>query len=180
MLGPELPYKSSSSEEILACLRNTTKIVDDLRFHPNKMCLHDNKLHQQNQTMLRNFKLQMKPQAVPVSDFSILTKPTYRKIVTSFDLATDPSAGLDYGGGISQGFRGPSNHDPHISHLQIQTRFFTPLSCDLEPDITKTTPRKIVVSSDLASYPSTSIGSRGVMAQGFRGPFLLNSSCHNF
>ena len=47
--------------------------------------------------MLRNFKLQMKPQAVPVSDFSILTKPTSRKTVESSDLAPDPSAGLDSG-----------------------------------------------------------------------------------
>ena len=29
-------------------------------------------------------------------------------------------------------------------------RFFTPLSCDLEPEITKPTPRKIFASSDLA------------------------------
>ena len=73
--------------------------------------------HQRDQTMLRKYKLQMKPQAVPVSDFSILTKPNSRNIVASSDLATDPSAGLDYGGVIAQGFRGTSNHDPHISRL---------------------------------------------------------------
>ena len=110
MSGPELPYKIYSSEEILACLRNITKRVDDLR-------LHLNKVHHHNQTMLRNFKLQMQPQAMPFSDFSMLTKPTSRKISTSSDLATDLSAGLNYGGAIALGFRGLSNHDPHISHL---------------------------------------------------------------
>ena len=54
--------------------------------------------------MLRNSKLQIQPQAVPVSHFSILTKPTSRKTVASSDLATDPSSGLDSGGVITQGF----------------------------------------------------------------------------
>ena len=44
-------------------------------------------------------------------------KPTSRKTVASSDLATDPSAGLDYGGAIAQGFRRPSNNDPQISRL---------------------------------------------------------------
>ena len=57
---------------------------------PQLDALPQNKVHQQNQKMLRNFKLQMQPQAVPVSDFSILTKPTSMKIVASSDLATDP------------------------------------------------------------------------------------------
>ena len=42
--------------------------------------------HQRDQTMLRNFKLQIQTQAVPVSDFFILTKPTSRKTVASSDL----------------------------------------------------------------------------------------------
>ena len=54
MSGPELTYKISSSEEILACLRKITKIVDDLR---DNLRLDLNKVHQNNQTMLRNFKL---------------------------------------------------------------------------------------------------------------------------
>ena len=33
--------------------------------------LHRNKLHEWNQIMLQNFKLQMQPQAVPVSDLSL-------------------------------------------------------------------------------------------------------------
>ena len=37
--------------------------------------------HEWDQTMLKIFKLQIKPQALPVSDFSILTKPTYRNTV---------------------------------------------------------------------------------------------------
>ena len=81
---------------------------------------------------------------------------------------------------IATGFRGPSNHDPHISRLQTQTRLFTPLSCDIEPEITKPIPRKIFASSDLATDPSDSIGSRGVIAQGLRGPFLLNSYFYDF
>ena len=85
-------------------------------------------------------------------------KPTSRNIVASSDLATYPSAGIDSGGAIAQGFRRPSNHEPHISRLQTQTRFFTHLSCDLETDITKPTPRKIVVSSDLAPDPPASLG----------------------
>ena len=90
--GPDIPYKISSSEEILACLRNITKIVDDLRDH---LCLGLNKAHQQYHTMLRNVKLQMQPQAVPVTYFSILIKPTSRNIIISSDLDPDPSASLD-------------------------------------------------------------------------------------
>ena len=89
MSGPELPYKSSSSEDILACLEKIIKGVDDFRLHLNKMRLHDNKVHYQLQTMIRNFKLQMQPQAESVSDFSILTKPTSRNIFASSDLAAD-------------------------------------------------------------------------------------------
>ena len=59
----------------------------------------------------------MKPQAVPVSDFSVLTKPTSRKIVVSSYLDPGPSASLGSGGVIAQGLRIPSNHDPHISRL---------------------------------------------------------------
>ena len=166
MSGPELPYLISSSEEALALLRKITddfckrfdNLFDDLckrfdnlcdnfckRFDNlcDNLCLHLDKVHQQNQTVLRNSKLQMQPQAMPVYDFSILIKPTSRKIFASSDLATDMSSGLDYGVAIAPSFRGPSNHDPHISRLRTQTRFFTPLSCDLEPDIPKPTPRKI-------------------------------------
>ena len=54
--------------------------------------------------MLRNPKLQIQPQEVPVSDLSILTQPTSRNTVASSDMAPDPSSGLDSGGVISQGF----------------------------------------------------------------------------
>ena len=90
MSGPELPYKISPSEQALAILRNITKIVDDLRDH---LRLDLNKVHQNNQTMLRNFKLQMQPQAESVSDFSILTNPISRNTIASSDLTPDPSAG---------------------------------------------------------------------------------------
>ena len=108
MSGPELPYKISSSKDILAGLRKITKIVDDLcghlRLDLNKVHQHNQTMlrnfklqmtpHQRNQTMLNNFKLQMKPKVVPVSDFSILTKPSSRKTVASSDLSPDPPAGL--------------------------------------------------------------------------------------
>ena len=170
---PELPYKISSSVEI-------SKIVDDLIFHLYKIFLHNIKVHQQNQTMLQNLKLQMQPQLVPVSDFSILTKPTSRMFVASSDLTPYPLDNLDSRGVIAQGFCGPYNHDPHISRLRTQTRFFTPLSCDIEPDITNPTSSKIVVSSDLGPNQWAGIYSKGLLSQGFCGPFLPNSSCHDF
>ena len=77
--------------------------------------------------MLRNFKLQIQPQAVPVSDFSILTKPTSRKTVASFDLAPDPSYGLNFEGLIARGFCVLSNHQRDQTmlrnfKLQIQSQ----------------------------------------------------------
>ena len=59
-------------------------------------------------------------------------------------------------------------------------RLFTPLICDLEPDITKPTSRKIFVSYDLSPDTSSGLDSEGVIDQGFRGPFIINSSCHDF
>ena len=98
MAGPELPHKISSSEESLACLRRITDDLRELRLSLNKptsnkpgassyldpdpssniysggviaqgFCGPSN--HQWDQIMLRNFMLQIQPQAVPVSDFSI-------------------------------------------------------------------------------------------------------------
>ena len=179
MSGPELPYKISFSEEALACLSNITKLIDDLhnklRLDLNEMRLHLNKVHQRNQTMLQNSKLQMQPQAVPVSDLSI-SKVTYQNILVSSDMDPD----LDPVQEISRVFGKPSNHDPHTCCLWTQTRFFTPLSCDIEPDITKPTYRNIFVSSDLGTDPSAGLDSGGVIAQVFCGPFLLNSYCHDF
>ena len=54
--------------------------------------------------MLQNFKLQIQPQAVPVSYFSILTNPPSRKTDTSSDLPPDPSSGIDSGGVIAPDF----------------------------------------------------------------------------
>ena len=89
MSGPELPYKISSSEEILACLLKVSKGLEDLRLHLNEVRLHDNKVHYQLQTMIRNLQLQMQPQAEPVSDFYILTEPTSSKIFASSDQYPD-------------------------------------------------------------------------------------------
>ena len=153
MPGPELPYKISLSEEELACLRKITKIIDDLCLDLIKMCLHRNEVHHLNQTMLQNFKLQMQPQAVPVHDFS-LSEITYQKILVSYDLGPD----IDPVQAINRFFIKLSNHEPHTTRHRNQTRFFTPLSCDLEPDISfpvtdlyisKVTHQKIFFSSDL-------------------------------
>ena len=74
--------------------------------------------HHRDQTILRKFKLQMQPQEVPVSDLSILTKPTYKNTVASSYLAPDMSSGIDSGGVITQGFRGPSNHQQDQTMLR--------------------------------------------------------------
>ena len=79
------------------------------------------------------------------------------------------------------------------------SKFFTPLQCDLEPEINKPTSRKIDISSNLSLDPSSDLASRkivvssdldpdpsagldftGVIAQGFSGPFLLNSFWRDF
>ena len=137
--------------------------------------LHLNKLHKRNQTTLQNVKLQRQPQAVHVSDFSF-SKVIYQKILVSAYLYPD----LDPVQAIARVFSEPSNHDPHTSRLRNQTRFFTPFSCDLEPDITNPTSRKIVISSDMGPDPSAGLGYVGVIAHGFRALFLLNSSCQDF
>ena len=75
-----------------------------------------------------------------------LNKVTSQKIFISADLAPD----FDPVQGIDRVFSESSNLDPHTSHLRNQTRFITPLSCDLETDIIKPTSRKIFVSDDLS------------------------------
>ena len=70
--------------------------------------LHLNKLHERNQTMLQHFKLQMQPQEVPVSDFS-LSKVTYQKILVSDDMDLD----LDPVQEIAQVFSEISDSNPH-------------------------------------------------------------------
>ena len=106
----------------------------------------------------------------------LFTKVTSQNLFASDDLNPD----IDPVQEIASVFSKPSNHDPHTSRLQNQTRFFTPLSFDLEPNINKPTSRKIFVSSDLGPDPSAGLNSGGVIDQGFCGPFLLNSSCHDF
>ena len=138
--------------------------------------------HQRDQTMLKICKLQIQPQAVPVSDFSILTKPEYRKTVASFDLDPDTSSGLNSGGLISQGFRGPSNHQQDQTIIQNFRLQMQPQAVPVSDFyiLTKPTYRNTVSSSDLAPDPLADLGSVGVIAQGFLGPLLLNSSCHYF
>ena len=119
MSGPELPHNIFSSEDTLACLRSIkndyremrlglktptfkkTVASSDLDPDPSSGIDYGGVItqgfrgpsnHQWDQTMLRNFMLQMQPQAVPVSYFYILTKPTSKKTVVSSDTAPDPSA----------------------------------------------------------------------------------------
>ena len=89
MSGPEIPYKISSSEEALVCLRRTTKIFLDLK-----------EINQQNNNIVDDLHKMCLG----------LNKPTSRKTVESSDLDPDLSYGIDSGGLIAQGFRGPSNH----------------------------------------------------------------------
>ena len=116
MSGPELPYKISFFEEELACIRRITKLIDDLRdtflLELNKMRLYLNKVHQWNQTVLQNFKQQMQPQEVSVSDFSI-SNFTYQNILVAADLDPD----VDPVQAISQVLIEPFNHVLHTSCL---------------------------------------------------------------
>ena len=149
----ELPCMISSTEEALYCLMKITKLIDELResmhSYLNELRSHLNKAHERNQTMynsmvaqLQNLKIQMQPQAVPVSDLS-LSKVNPQKIFVSADIDPD----LYPFQGTTRFLSKLSNLDPQTSRLQTQTRFVTPLSCVLEPDITKPTSRKIVVSA---------------------------------
>ena len=72
----------------------------------------------------------MKPQAAPVSDFS-RSKVNYHKILFSSDMGPD----IDPIQAITIVFIEPPNHETHTSRLRNKTRFFTPLSCDIEPNI---------------------------------------------
>ena len=58
-------------------------------------------------------------------------------------------------------------------------RFVTPLSIDLDPEITKPTSRKIFVSADLVPDLSAVLYYGGVIDRVFCGPFILKSSCHD-
>ena len=95
MSVPELPYKISSPEKVLTCLRKITKLFDEFRESFDELRSHLNKVYEKNQTMynsmvakLQNFNLQTKPQVVPVSDLSP-SKVTYQKICVSYDIAPD-------------------------------------------------------------------------------------------
>ena len=132
--------------------------------------------------MLQNSKLQMQPQAVPVSDFSILTNPTSRKTVASSDLDNDPSPGLDSVWVISQGFRGPSSHQWNQTILQNFKLQMQPQALHVSDFsiLPKPAFRKTVASYDMAHDPSASLDFGGLIAKDFRGPFLINTSYHDF
>ena len=127
---------------------------------------------------IQNVKLEIQSMV----NFLYLNKVTSQKIVVSDYLNPD----LDPVQAIARVFNETSN-------------FFTPLQCDLEPEKNKPTSRnivvssnlspdpsadlasrKIVVSSDLAPDPSAGLDFKGVISQGFRGSFLLNSSWRDF
>ena len=133
-------------------------------------------------THIQYYKLQMQHQAVPVSDISILTNPTSRKTVVSYDLAPDFSTSLNFGGVITQGFHGPSNHQQdqtmlRYPKLQMQSQAVPVSDFSI---LTNSTSRKTVTSSYMDPDPSTSFDSGGVTTKGSCGPILLHSSCHDF
>ena len=151
MLVPELPYKTSSPEEALACLRKIANLIDKLHdklcSYFNEMRSHLNKVHEKNQKMLQNFKLQIQPQSVSVSDIS-LSKVTYQKIFGNSISRSETSLLWN----LPQVIKLASCQRLNISKsetscLRTQTWFVTPLSYDLESDITKPTSSKIVVSA---------------------------------
>ena len=117
MSVPELPYKISSREEALSCIRKITQLIDELRgklrLDLNEIRSHLNKVQDRNQSMLQIFKLQMQPQEVPVSDISCSKVPSQNIFVLA-DLDPD----LDHFQAIDRFFRIPSNHDPYTSRLQ--------------------------------------------------------------
>ena len=160
-------------------IRKVYLLIDEMRLDLTKSQERLQTLFKYMVSQHQIFKLQMQPQAVSGSDISI-SNVNSRNIFVSADLAPDLSADIDHVQVISRVFREPSNIDPHISLLQTQTRFVISLSCDLEPDITKPTSRNILVSSDMAPDMSAGINYGRVIAQVFREPFILNSSCHYF
>ena len=122
----------------------------------------------------QNFNLQIQPKSVSGFNLS-LSKDTPRNIFVLADLYPDISAGLDPGWEITQFFCELYNIDTHISHLQTQTWFVASLSFDPEPDITKPTSRKIIVSSDIYPDLSSGIDYGRVISRVFHETFLLDS-----
>ena len=108
-----------------------------------------------------------------------LSKANSRNISVSDDLYPDLWVCLDPVQGFTEFFCEHSNIDPHTLSFKTQMLFVTPLSWDLEPDITKPNPWNISVSSDLAPDMSDHIDSGQVIARVFCEPFLLNSSWHD-
>ena len=117
MSVPEIPSNISSLEDMFQASLMMLYILIE------KMCLTLTNSQYMIQNLLnymidlhKSFKLQMKPQAVSVSDIS-LSKATSRNIFVSTDMAPDISAGLDPVHGISIAFREHSNLEPNTSHL---------------------------------------------------------------
>ena len=96
---------------------------------------------------LQNLKLQMQSMVnlLTVSDLSI-SKVTSQKIFVSDDLNPD----LDPVQEIAPVFSETS-------------KFFTPLQCDLEPEMNNSTSRKIDDSSNLPPDPSSDLASRKIV-----------------
>ena len=106
----------------------------------------------------------MQPQAVYVSDL-YLYKATHVNIgLNTIKVPTYVTFDLD----------------PLTSWLIIQTRFVTSSSCDLDPDITMPTSRKIFVSAGLYLDLSAGLDTDQVITGSFCRTFILDSSFHNF
>ena len=146
MSVPELLYGISSPEEAFQdSLRRVNILIDELRFKDSLRRVNI-LIDEMRSTFTKSIEeLRSYP-----------NKVTSQKIVLSAGIAPD----IDHLQVINQVLSKPSISNPQTSRLQTQTRFITPLSCDLELDITKPTSRKIVVSAETKpskSDPSSSL-----------------------
>ena len=94
-----------------------------------------------------------------------INKPTSKKIVISSNLPPGPSANI-----ASREIVVSSDLDPDLDPVQAiapvfseTSKFFTPIQCDLEPEINKPNSRKIDVSSNLSPDPSSDLASRKIV-----------------
>ena len=130
-----------------------------------------------------------------------INKPNSKKIVISSNLLPDPLDDLA-SREIVVSYDLAIVLDPVESIAPVfseNSKSFTPLQCDIEPEVNKSTSRnidvssnlspdpssdlasrKIVVSSDLDPDPSAGLNFTRVIAQGFNKPFILNSSWRDF
>ena len=91
----------------------------------------------------QTFKLQIQPWEVSGSNLSLSKDKFITFGINFLKVTTDVT----------------SNINPHSSQIWTQTWFLKFISCDLEPDTTKPTYQKIVISADLSPDMSAGFGS---------------------